>query len=79
MKIIYLEWIDASSKDMWLESEEVKDWLKDKAHIIKTIGFLEEENKDSVIVSQNIALTESRSMLMKIYKKSIIKRMFLKN
>ena len=79
MKIIYLEWIDASSKDEWLEPEEVKDWLNGNACIIKTIGFLEGENKDFIIVSQNIALTEkSRSMLIRIYKKSIIKRKYVK-
>ena len=78
MKIIYLEWIDASSKDEWLEPEEVKDWLNGNAYIIKTIGFLEGENKDFIIVSQNIALTEkSRSMLIRIYKKSIIKRKYV--
>ena len=77
MQIIYLEWVDAMSRDAWLDIEEVEKWADEKAVSIKTIGFLLKENKDFITVIQNYNI-DSCSMVMKIPKAWILKKKLIK-
>jgi len=79
MKIIYLEWIDASSRDEWLLKEELEEWLNKDNHKITSVGFLLSESKDHYLIVQNYNVYEMNSMAMKIPKKYIIKKRFLTN
>ena len=78
MKIVYLEWVDASSRDEWLSEEELEEWLNGDAHKIKSVGFFLSENKNHYLIVQNSNPFDTHSMAMKIPKRWIIKKTILK-
>lgn len=53
-KIYYIEWLDALSRDGWLDVEEAKTWWK-KKDLIEDVGFLVKKDKDVVIIAQSIS------------------------
>jgi hypothetical protein len=52
MKVIYVEWFDAETKDEWTCLAETK--ADAELPIIKTVGFLVKRTKDLLIVSCSI-------------------------
>ncbi len=50
MKLIYLEWEDATSQNGWHTKEEVEQWIKDDNVLIRQVGWIIEENKKYLIL-----------------------------
>ena len=73
-KIVYFEWIDASSRDDWLTKDDLEEWLNDDCHRINSVGFLLSENKDHYLIVQNSNKFDLHSMAMKIPKKMVVKK-----
>ena len=52
MKLIYLEWEDATSgDDGWQHAESVLDWAKSYKFIAKQVGFVLVESKESIVLA----------------------------
>ena len=83
MKLIYLEWEDASTlNDGWHTKEEVDDYIKNHKYIISECGFLYKENKKMIILLSRINpksgdYPEQYAVIHKIPKSWIRKRVDL--
>jgi len=42
-KLVYIEWADATSNSGWFTEEEMKDWVKTSAWVVKQVGWVFEE------------------------------------
>jgi len=52
MKLIYLQWADATSpENIWMTEDEAKKWAKDDSYWIEQIGWLLEENKKYILIA----------------------------
>lgn len=83
MKLIYLEWEDASTlNDGWHTQQEVDDYIKDHKYIIQECGFLYRESKNEIVMLSRINpksgdYPEQYSVIHKIPKSWIRKRVDL--
>ena len=50
MKLIYIEWEDATSAGEWIHEDDIKAWCKEEHNIIKQVGWVIEENKKRIVV-----------------------------
>ncbi len=69
-KIVRIKWIDSSTYSEWYNFEEIESLFKED-NSVESIGYLVFENKEWVIIAQNID-DGSCSAITKILKKSII-------
>ena len=76
-KIVYIEWLDALSKDGWVNEEEKEKWCKDK-DVVMDVGFLLIKDKEITIIAQSISgATGHYGYLKKIPTKCIKKLKYL--
>lgn len=50
MKLVYLEWQDAMSKNSWIHDSEIDNWAKD-GDWVKQVGWVVRENKKYMIIA----------------------------
>lgn len=70
--ILKIHWVDSATYKEWYNYDEIKELIV-KDENITSIGYLVFEDKDCIVIAQNIDKT-SCSVITKIPKKSIIKR-----
>lgn len=83
MKLLYLEWLDASeiSQGDWLSYEEVLEIATPERCINKTVAWLLREDNVAIVVAAQIAMDEKEpryDLVMFIPKALIRKRKTLK-
>ena len=55
MKLVYLEWADATSPiSGWQSLDEAIDWAKEQDYWVKQVGWVLEENKQFILISSQI-------------------------
>ena len=82
MKLIYLQWADATSpaENHWREIEEAKQWAKEDDYWIEQVGWVLEENEKYILLACQKSITvsgvqvEQFGLLQKIPKTWIRKR-----
>ena len=83
MKLIYLEWCDATSRpDAWVDIKEAIEWGRDSSWVIKSVGWVLEETDKYILMSSKMGKEEAVGLvggLFKIPKTWIMKRKELKN
>lgn len=76
MKMIYIEWIDSyfPFPQGWQDLEDIEEEIEEHTFICKSVGFLYTENKDYIVILQNLDGEDERSSgILKIPKKAITK------
>lgn len=72
LKLVYVEWLDHVSMEAW---EDLKDIENEKPHVIRSVGILINEDKDTLVIFMNAdEEAERASMCMVICKPLIIYR-----
>lgn len=71
MKIVYLEWTDATNNSSdWKNKKEVETWIKDEQFWVREVGFLiEETNKHIILCALHAPETEHYSEVFKELRK----------
>ena len=59
MRLVYLEWSDATSPNggPWFSEEELKSWAKTDDYFVKTVGFEIESNRKYILLASGVANT----------------------
>jgi len=86
MKLIYLEWADATSPDgrSWWYEEDALEWAREDDYWISQSGWLLEETKEYILIAgaasdlKSSGITKSYAHLQKIPKTWIRKRQIIK-
>ena len=76
LKLIYLEWQDATSKSHgWCTLEDVKEWGKKSGMIIKEVGWVIEENDKYILLAdkQTVLTSHDKENKIDTYYGEIIK------
>jgi len=77
-KIVFVEWVDALSKDGWINEKEAKRWFKD-LDIVCDAGFLLAKTKNYIVLSQSFSgATGQHGYLKKIPRACVKKIIYLK-
>lgn len=50
MKLIYLEWEDATSESSWHSEHEVEQFV-DSSNLVKQVGWIYKENKEFLVLA----------------------------
>jgi len=74
--MIYVEWIDALSRDGWINAEDTEAWFKD-IDMVCDVGFLIIKTKEYIVLAQSYSsATEQYGYLKKIPLSSIKKEKY---
>lgn len=83
MKLIYIEWCDATSRhDAWVDIKEAIEWGDNSSWVIKSVGWLLKETNKYILLSARIGKDDAVGLvggLFKIPKTWILKRKTLTN
>ena len=74
-KAVFVTWVDSATYREWYDFDEIKKLVLDKTLIV-SVGYLVEQNKDWVVLAQNMD-DKSCSGITKIPKSSIAKMKML--
>lgn len=56
MKLIYLEWEDATASHGWHDAGSVEEFMNDYNSLIKQVGWVYAENKKYLVLASRIGL-----------------------
>ena len=51
MKLVYIEWEDAISRNQWMNKKEVNEWIKDGPWFVHSIGWIIKETDKFIILA----------------------------
>lgn len=51
MKLLYVQWEDASSRSSWSSLETVEDWNKNGRFMVETLGWLVKDTDKVIIIA----------------------------
>ncbi len=83
MKLIYLEWEDAVSRNNWEETNDALEWAKKRCALVRDVGWVLHEDKKQITLAarwqpeDDVFDTEAFGLLQKIPKTWIRKRVDL--
>lgn len=79
-KLIYIEWVDASSNSNWMSEEDTKVWIAAQNWLVKQVGWLLQEDKRQIVIAGRLEVDSCQlyGQLQKIPKTWIKKRKVLK-
>ena len=74
LRAIEVWWRDSISDDnRWIKDGDADDWAKDNLSIICSVGFVQYENKEQLVIVGNVSATGNRAGLWAIPKSCIVK------
>jgi len=71
MKLLYIEWCDATSKvGPWVTKQEAIDWADSEHWVVKCVGWVVKETKEYLLLCQQMSPTDdyTQEQLGTIYK-----------
>ena len=79
-KLVYVEWVDASSNSGWMSHEEAEKWIEKPNWLVKQVGWILKESKKHLILAGRLETDDCQLVgaLQKIPKTWITKRKVLK-
>lgn len=73
-QLVVVEWVDPTSSDGWVDSDDVKEFLNNENFVAETAGWLIAEDDVAIVIGSTITVTDKYCGQMFRVPKSAIRK-----